>query len=61
MTEKRIWSITYDISYTRKFLRIIFRFSATIINIDRNFTATNTQIRMRKKKQTTIIYVKLLN
>lgn len=50
MTEKRIWSITYDISYTRKFLRIIFRFSATIINIDRDFTATNTQIRMRKKK-----------
>lgn len=58
-----ITSITYNISYTRKFLRIIFRFSATIINIgrNRNFIATNTQIRTRNNKQTTIIYVKHLN
>lgn len=59
----RIWSITYYISYTQEFLRIIFQFSAMIININRNrnFIATNTQIRMRKNKQTMIIHVKFLN
>lgn len=59
----RIWSITYYISYTQEFLRIIFQFSAMIININRNrnFIATNTQIRTRKNKQTTIIHVKFLN
>lgn len=59
----RIWSITYYISYTQEFLRIIFQFSAMIININRNrnFIATNIQIRTRKNKQTTIIHVKFLN